>query len=678
MATRKVVCAVAAAIAAVSPAQSMLTENEMTTKTVQLTHAGTSDWSIAVPAGAGEVEQFAASELRKYIGLMSGAGFPQTTAPASGKTILVGVRKDLKSAIALPDAKKGFDGYSVAVTPQGIVVAGENARGALYGAYDLLERLGCRWWMPNLDPRDPEVVPRNPDLSLPEGTWAEAGAIEIRLYNGSAFFFEVVPGRVLPQIEWAARNRYNFIGWQPHHLPGKMEEELEQFKACGAFDEMRKRGIAFHGPCHSFPQFLPTDRYFKDHPEWFGLLDGKRQPHGGKWPIANYCWSNAEANEEFMRNVESFVKRWPQIKILNLEWIDGGVVCRCPECEKRGGANLIIELFNTLSERLAKVAPDVMLEMVLGYGPIDDPPTGSQPNGKWQGVYAHWGRNMRTSYDDPDYFRRPNMLVWTSYFPLYQICSYYGAGSHTPINGPPFLHALEKDTKYLVEHNARGTYVLHYPHPMWWNCSFTLGEAGRQSYYYPDRSVRESLRDLAMSYYGPKVGPLADEYLCMLGSNENLENSYRASVGDAKDDDLKWFAEMRVLMNRMQMLAADDEVTSYRVAKLGSSLELITKTGTVQRGLADAKAAMEQWREGKAKADDVQTTIAAARAYGKEVRAMGDRLEAAYPGTAAGEWLESWTINRVLYAPLDKLEKELKGEAPAEKSAKPAHVAGPQ
>ena len=267
MTTRKVACAVVAAIAAGSPAQSMLTENEMTTKMVQLTHAGTSDWSIAVPAGAGEVEQFAASELRKYIGLMSGAGFPQTTAPASGKTILVGVRKDLKSAIALPDAKKGFDGYSVAVTPQGIVVAGENARGALYGAYDLLERLGCRWWMPNLDLRDPEVVPRNPNLSVPEGTWSEAGAIEIRLYNGSAFFFEVVPGRVLPQIEWAARNRYNFIGWQPHHLPGKMEEELEQFKACGAFDEMRKRGIAFHGPCHCFPQFLPTDRYFKDHPE---------------------------------------------------------------------------------------------------------------------------------------------------------------------------------------------------------------------------------------------------------------------------------------------------------------------------------------------------------------------------------------------------------------------------
>ena len=90
MTTRKVVCAVVAAIAAGSPAQSMLTENEMTTKTVQLTHAGASDWSIAVPAGAGEVEQFAASELRKYIGLMSGAGFPQTTAPASGKTILVG------------------------------------------------------------------------------------------------------------------------------------------------------------------------------------------------------------------------------------------------------------------------------------------------------------------------------------------------------------------------------------------------------------------------------------------------------------------------------------------------------------------------------------------------------------------------------------------------------------
>ena len=81
MATKYVVCAVAAAIAAGNPAQSTLTENEMKAKTVQLTHGDSSDWSIALPAGAGEVEQFAGAELRKYIGLMSGADLAADHSP---------------------------------------------------------------------------------------------------------------------------------------------------------------------------------------------------------------------------------------------------------------------------------------------------------------------------------------------------------------------------------------------------------------------------------------------------------------------------------------------------------------------------------------------------------------------------------------------------------------------
>jgi hypothetical protein len=645
---------------------------------VILTRNGRTDWTLAVPAGDGIVERFAAFELRKYIEQMSGASLEETPATGTMPCIVVGLRGTMDGSIPLPAPAKGFDGYSISVTSDRIAIAGDNPRGVLYGVYDLLERLGCRWWQPNLDPKDPEVVPRNPNLSLPAGQWSEASPIELRFYNGSAFFFEVVPNRVLPQIEWAARNRYNGVAWQPDHRPGRLFDELERYKACGAFDEMKKRGLMFHGPCHSFPFFLPTERYFKDHPEWFGMLKGVRQPHGGQWPAVNYCWSNAEANEEFMRNVEQFVRHWPQIKILNLEWIDGGLVCQCPECSKRGAANLIVELFNELSERLERWAPGVILEAVLGYAPMLEPPQGTQPNGKWQGVYAHWGRNNRTSYNDLDYARRPDLLVWISCFPLWQMCSYYGAGSHTPFNGPPFLHALEGDTVFLAEHRARGTYVLHYPHPYWWNYAFTLGEAGRQAYYYPNRPVRAALRDYALTYFGPKAGPLVRKYLEMLGSNENLEKSYRASVAQADPGEMKWFDDMRSVLLRAQSLVANDDVTSYRVAKLLSGLDLVMKLGPGEEKLHAAEKAVEAWRSGKASAADALTTVAAGREFVKEVRVLADRLEVDYPGTSGGEWLESWTMNRVLKNPLDKLEKELNNETAPEEPAKPDHVAGPQ
>jgi len=71
----------------------------------------------------------------------------------------------------------GHDGYALAVvqatrkTPARIVIAGDNSRGVIYGVYDLLERLGCRWFYPTEDPADPEVVPRRDILSLPAGSW---------------------------------------------------------------------------------------------------------------------------------------------------------------------------------------------------------------------------------------------------------------------------------------------------------------------------------------------------------------------------------------------------------------------------------------------------------------------------------------------------------------------------
>ena len=38
---------------------------------------------------------------------------------------------------------------------------------------------------------------------------------------------------MLPQVDWAAKNRYNGISWQAHHKPGSVGEELGQMRNCG-------------------------------------------------------------------------------------------------------------------------------------------------------------------------------------------------------------------------------------------------------------------------------------------------------------------------------------------------------------------------------------------------------------------------------------------------------------
>ena len=161
--------------------------------------------------------------------------------------------------------------------PARIVIGGDNSRGVIYGVYDVLERLGCRWFYPTEDPADPEVVPKLATLSLPAGSWAVASPMKYRICNGSEWFFEMQPGPALKQLEWAMKARYNAMGWQADtHTP--LEVQYRQLADTGLLAELAKRDMMLHGPAHCFNLLLRAEDYMTNHPEWFGLRNGKRVP----------------------------------------------------------------------------------------------------------------------------------------------------------------------------------------------------------------------------------------------------------------------------------------------------------------------------------------------------------------------------------------------------------------
>jgi len=632
-----------------------LTE-EIAVESIKLTEESKSPWQVFLPPQAGIVERFACDELKKYVERMSGAKLADADRSDKPRTIRLGLRKDLGAGDDLPDPKPGHDGYSMSVSTDSIVIAGDNPRGVLYGVYDLLERLGCRWYHPTLDPKDPEVVPKNPSLSLPVGKWSASARIEDRVYWISSLAFKIVPEHAIPQLDWAAKNRFNTLSWQC--VVELIDQHLEEMNTGGIFDEMAKRGLVLHGPGHSFPYFLSTEKYFEKHPEWFGFRDGKRQPHGGVWPATNYCMSNAEANEEFIQNVEAFVKKYPQIERLDLLPIDGGWPCECEQCLKSTPTDLLVDLFNKLSDRLEKIAPDVILDAVPGYGQMEQPPRNVFPNGKWQGLYAHWGRNHAESYSDPQYGRRANMLIWGSYFKRFWICSYYAAASHNPFTGPPFLHAIEGDTKYMVEHGVTGALVLEYPFGFWWSNSFNIRLGALYPYYYPKRDPRSELRDYALRYYGPKAGPLLAEYYEMIGSNENLEKTYRAGRGEAEDWDLIWLKEMRAMISRAAQLAADDPVHSYRISKLADATDMLIRLGSSRLKIVEIEKVVADCEADK---EEVKKKISDARAMIADLLSHAEKLAAADNGIMDGDEFGGWIIGRTFTGALDRAERALRG-----------------
>src|SRR5665213_2280857 len=223
--------------------------------TVTVVQNGKSSWRIAA-VSKGAPMQFAAQELQRYLGQMSHCKLPVDGKLTRKPSIVIGLRDDLSAAdkALLPVPGEGYDGYAVAVLKRGskpdrIIIAGNSQCGTIYGAYDFLEHLGCRWFYPTQNTNDPEVVPRLETISIATNSWAVASPLEHRICNGSDWFFDMPLPQAIQQLDWAMKNRFNMMGWQAESSMTN-HSLLWQYKRLGdvgILRELEKRGMTIHG-----------------------------------------------------------------------------------------------------------------------------------------------------------------------------------------------------------------------------------------------------------------------------------------------------------------------------------------------------------------------------------------------------------------------------------------------
>jgi hypothetical protein len=584
---------------------------------VGIVAGGASAWRIAVPAGSPGEVAFAAGELRAYVRHMTGCSIPIVETPAEGPRIVLGLRSALPAADAalLPPEPAGHDGYAVAVRaggadgPPRIALGAANGRGAVYGAYDLLEQWGCRFFYPARDPQDPEIVPARNTLSLPEGSWALASPIRYRIANTSGWFFKMDPATALADLDWAMKARYNAIGWQcENSVP--IDAQYARLDGAGIMAALRKRGLLLHGPAHSFDFFLKAETYMAKHPEWFGLRDGKRVPQ--TFLGAQFCWSNAGARAEFARNVESFVRACPAISILCIVPFDGGVACACDRCVAEGASALLLKVVGEVIGRLETSAPEVLVETVGGYGPMTEPPADPAAAHPLQRiVWAHWGRHHGMGYDDPRYDRKANLEAWRgAALGGLTLCQYYSDNFSEPWVMPPFTLAIEGDRRYVLEKGIDAVYVMMYPRGYWWNHGLNAWLAGR-AFHDVSASPLDGIREWALSYFGPRAGPLLGAMYDDWARDVDL--GYRIRGGARPDDRALLAAWRKDRIEPAAKLVSGDPVLARRVARVEAlhglaemqlDAQAIHEEVRAARGRGDWAAAEETLRRGRKAAAD--------------------------------------------------------------------------
>lgn len=123
---------------------------------------------------------------------------------------------------------------------------------------------------------------------------------------------------------------------------------------------------------HSHPVAVQQDKYFKDHPEYFALIKGKRYTHETR---PQYCLSNPDVQELIYK--ELLNKLDEGYEYAQLAQSDGFAPCECDKCKEFYGVKSFGEklwiMHRNMAERLLKDRPDKKV-MIISYGPTADPP----------------------------------------------------------------------------------------------------------------------------------------------------------------------------------------------------------------------------------------------------------------------------------------------------------------
>jgi len=152
----------------------------------------------------GDDEKLAAAELREFVEKISGADLPVVTAPVGrlpeGNLVLLGPVFAREAGFGQELDALPKDGFVIRTRGNRLYISGSNARGTLFGAYTLLEKLGCRWVMPG---QFGEIYPQKNTLEF-QGDLTDAPKHKER-------YFWCTYGATDDYPRWTLRNKGNFV-----------------------------------------------------------------------------------------------------------------------------------------------------------------------------------------------------------------------------------------------------------------------------------------------------------------------------------------------------------------------------------------------------------------------------------------------------------------------------------
>ncbi len=465
---------------------------------------GKSDYRISLTENASESEKFAAKELQHWLKEISGAELPISSFVANynGPQIVLGeVPQTLDSAqgalrpeigTTKANAEKGistqlrsgtgasgeesFHYYNVGPT---IYITGGKQRGTMYGVFEFLEReLGCRWYTPTVS-----VIPKRDELKFVWFNYAEKPGVRVR----NDFYFEAF------DPTWATRNKMNgAMGYREQ--PG---------------------GIESYWAVHTFFPLLPPAEFYKKHPEYYSLIDGKRI-----FDRAQLCLTNPDVLRIMTDRIKKRMRESPEYLIYDVSQNDWYNPCQCDKCQaivnaKGGESGLIIWFVNQVAEAVEKEFPDKFIG-TLAYQYTRTPPKNISPRHnvvvRLCSIECCFAHDFKSCPENKSFL--DDLKGWSAIAPHMYIWDYVVNFNHYVMPYPNF-RVLQSNIQSFRDNHAIGIMEQASYQGRGGEFSELRSYLISKLLWNPECNTEEVINDFLSGYYG-RAGKFVRQYFDLL------------------------------------------------------------------------------------------------------------------------------------------------------------------
>lgn len=381
------------------------------------------DWHITVSDDATASERYAAEEFQNGFNQATGLTLPLVTPQDNPNT-----DRGQIAIAALPAL--GDEDIQITVESGQVQICGGVPRGVLYAVYQFLEELVGIGFLT----AEHTHIPDASALKIPCGRYTYSPPFSFRwsYYRENS-----------EDPTFAAKRKVNTVT-DAENLGGKTQQQLIN---------------------HSFHALVPYSTYGENHPEYYALVDGKRDTntHGGGPQL---CVTNPEVIEVAAASATQQLTERPEATNISVSQADTAAYCRCEICEALNEAEGTpmgsqLTFVNAVAERIEKAHPHVKVG-TLAYWYTRKPPKTVKPRHNVQIQLCSIECCTLHAIDNPDCEQNQAFCRDTNEWG--KICDdiwiwNYNTNFRSYDLPFPNLRSIEPNVRYFLRNNAKGIFM---------------------------------------------------------------------------------------------------------------------------------------------------------------------------------------------------------------------------